>query len=1282
MSWRDRYPVLSTLGEGGGGICYLVTDPRQPGSRYALKTLPKLKSDPKLLAAFVRECETLQKLHHPHLARLLEFGQGEDPFYLTEYVEGTDFVTAARDKDWNVVFSLIAQGCWALHDLHRLGLIHRDLKPDNVLVGKVHGSQSGRVHERWFLKIIDFGMALPQSQGTGQVPIGGALPYLAPEVLSRRPFDHRIDLYAWGLILYQMALGRLPFAGERRYAKYLEKLRTHQVDLSPLEKSGEIPEGFLKILSRLLAKDPEARLSDAQEAIVLLNEYENENFPLIWQAAQAITPSPASIPDLSHWNFDATPDEEVVQQLLEWVRQGHREGALEWVDKLAPRFIDNTDGELVQKFFGLGAHLLIQQGRFPEAASWIENLARHPALKEATNHEAMILQLQLAYREGRLKEGESLYQSHQTDFSQAPLERQTRWHNFGALVAQALHEFPVAAERFERAARSAEASGRRDHAASLQANAGTLYQEQGHWKKAFENFLSAQELARALENHSLLAHILSNLGNLYLYFGRMQEGNQAFSESVQIARSEGLKPLTVNGLFFLSIAEEARGNWERVEAQLEEAWNLAEGLEEAESKLQVLLARGYYALWRQRFEECSAIIRRLKETSQRSRQEHFRIQAIWLQAKLELAQEPGPGHPGFALPALKEVLQHAEEKNLKNMLWQVLADLGEWSLSQDYPDQAREYFLRALKTIEDLQLEVPEPFQKSFHRDRKKEKIRQKLENLAMETVPSPPLTGTPPQEVSATKTAAIPFERWMEINRRLLSQFDIQQLLEEILDLATDLTHAERGFVILSEIQSLDIKAARNLDKESLDTEEERFSRTLAKEVMRSGRAKLVLDVMGDEQYADIKSVHELSIRSALCVPLKAGARTLGLIYLDNRFRQGLFEEEHLPMMEALADQASLTLEHARLHAADQEKIGQLEKNQGLMEALNVRLEQDLNHTAQDLEAAREYLKRQSEAMGLKFKYENIIGKSDALKKVLKQVDRIAPSHANVLIVGESGTGKELIAQAIHFHSPRKERPFIAENCAAIAETLLESELFGHVRGAFTGAEKDKLGLFHMANGGTLFLDEVGEMSLSMQGKLLRALQEGEVRQVGGKEYRKVDVRVLTATNRDLKAMVKEGTFRQDLFYRLNVMQISLPPLRERVEDIPLLAQHFLQGSAEKESVRPPKLSKSAIKVLMDYSWPGNIREFQNEMQRLVIMGHPRIGPELLSPQVQQGLEAAVPNQVGRGGLDSLVAQVEKQAIAQALKRFRGNKLKVAKSLKIARCTLYDKLKKYRLAG
>jgi two-component system response regulator HydG len=322
-------------------------------------------------------------------------------------------------------------------------------------------------------------------------------------------------------------------------------------------------------------------------------------------------------------------------------------------------------------------------------------------------------------------------------------------------------------------------------------------------------------------------------------------------------------------------------------------------------------------------------------------------------------------------------------------------------------------------------------------------------------------------------------------------------------------------------------------------------------------------------------------------------------------------------------------------------------------------------------------------ETLGQQFDSQNIIGKSPAMLKLLETVSQVAPSEATVLISGASGTGKELIAGAIHFNSLRKNGPFVKINCAAITETLLESELFGHEKGAFTGADRRKEGRFSQAHGGTLLLDEVSEMSLMMQVKLLRALQEREFNRVGGETSIQVDVRVIAATNRNLLDRINEGAFREDLYYRLNVVELEVPPLSERKEDIPLLTRHFLEMFAAKNRKEIKGFTPKAMDNLIHYDWPGNVRELMNAVERAVVLARSNYLDETDFPFMKD--MAVEENQSDPAGPDALILQgetpleeIEKTAILTTLEAAGGNKSEAARRLGITRKTLHKKLKAY----
>ena len=316
---------------------------------------------------------------------------------------------------------------------------------------------------------------------------------------------------------------------------------------------------------------------------------------------------------------------------------------------------------------------------------------------------------------------------------------------------------------------------------------------------------------------------------------------------------------------------------------------------------------------------------------------------------------------------------------------------------------------------------------------------------------------------------------------------------------------------------------------------------------------------------------------------------------------------------------------------------------------------------------------------LDIRYNFGNLIGENAKMRHVYELIGAVAETDATVLIAGETGTGKELVARAIHYNSSRKTRPFLKVDCAALTETLLESELFGHERGAFTGAVKSRAGRFERAHSGTLFLDEVGNIPLNIQAKLLRVIQDQEFERVGGEEVLKVDVRIIAATNSNLTEAVKAGTFRRDLYYRLNVVTIEVPPLRERREDIPLLANHFLKTYAKKNDKPILGLSAQAVEKLMEWHWPGNVRELENAIERAVVLcrGNTIEPGDILLPSIATSTEPTKWN-----SLQEAVDATERQVLEQTLRECNGDPTEAAHRLKISRATLYNKLKKYRIGS
>ncbi|HEV3206681.1 MAG TPA: sigma 54-interacting transcriptional regulator, partial [Terriglobales bacterium] len=451
----------------------------------------------------------------------------------------------------------------------------------------------------------------------------------------------------------------------------------------------------------------------------------------------------------------------------------------------------------------------------------------------------------------------------------------------------------------------------------------------------------------------------------------------------------------------------------------------------------------------------------------------------------------------------------------------------------------------------------------------------------------------------------------------------DQESLQWQLLGFIFDVVPAERGAVLLCDHPD-EFTSTAAWDRVRGPGHPVRVSRTVVQRALKERIGLAVSDVMGNEALRQVKTLFELKVRSLLCVPLAVAGRVLGAIYLDSTSPTVQFDADHLQVMTAVAGIASLAFD-------------------------NVRHWESLRQENQELRAEIEF-------------EHNMVGGSPAMRKVFDFIRRVAPTESTVLVQGESGTGKELVAHALHRNSPRADRPFVAINCAAIAETLLESELFGHEKGAFTGAAAQKKGKAEVAEGGTLFLDEIGELAPGLQAKLLRVLQEREFERLGGTRPIKLNIRLVAATNRSLPDAVKAGTFRNDLYYRLNVVTLNMPPLRDRREDISVLAEHFAAKASRKCGMRLKPLSSEALGCLMHYDWPGNVRELENALERALVLGSTdSILPDDLPEAV---LEAGSTTTASTDKYHGSIKETKKQLILQALHQANGSYMEAAKAL------------------
>ncbi len=488
------------------------------------------------------------------------------------------------------------------------------------------------------------------------------------------------------------------------------------------------------------------------------------------------------------------------------------------------------------------------------------------------------------------------------------------------------------------------------------------------------------------------------------------------------------------------------------------------------------------------------------------------------------------------------------------------------------------------------------------------------------------------------------------EIAKTLSSSLNMRQALEEILAILADKLDMRRGTITIfnPRTQEIQIEVAHGLTAEARKRGRYRLGEGITGQVVATGQPIIVPAITNDPRFLNKTRSRKPSEKdkiSFICVPIKSGAKVLGTLSVDRIFSDHVSLEEDVRFLTIISGLIAQTV--ANIQAIQEEKERLLEENRKL--------------------------KRELQG---KYSLENFIALSSRMQEVLEMIERVAPSSATVLLRGESGTGKSLIAKLIHFNSPRANGPFITVACTALPENLIESELFGYERGAFTGAVSRKRGLFEEANEGTIFLDEIGDLPLPLQAKLLHVIQEKEFYRVGSTRPIKVDVRIITATNRNLEELVEKGLFREDLYYRLNVFPIYVPPLRERSTDIIPLAEFFLEKYSCEYGKEIKRLSSPAIDLLVQYHWPGNVRELENVIERAVLVCDEEVIRSYHLPQSLQTAESS--NTYAQKSLAQAVKNLEMELIIEALKEARGNQSKAAKMLDTSLRILNYKIKKY----
>ena len=674
----------------------------------------------------------------------------------------------------------------------------------------------------------------------------------------------------------------------------------------------------------------------------------------------------------------------------------------------------------------------------------------------------------------------------------------------------------------------------------------------------------------------------------------------------------------------------------------------------------------------------------------------------------------GTGQEESARRAIELAVHSARESNHREWLWRALEAQADLEQAAGGLLRARHLREEALALLEAMAASLPRDLREVYWNDSRRRRLRAAAaqSSTTRESADLDPMSPVAMRDGAISTWLSNPIDqrlaKILEINAELAADLNLERLTERVIDTAIRLSGAELGLVILREQDG----SLRVLSSRATVTDESRmrFSTSIAETAISTGQPVVALSARDDQRMSSWASVHELMVQSVACMPIRAGRKEMiGALYLETRLRPGIRFQSELPMLQAFADQVSIALHGARLIEENQARARELSESNRQLQEAQERLEELLGNRTQQLQRTRRKLKETRETLYGHFGYHGLVGTSAAMRRVYALIDRVHSADVAVLITGESGTGKEMVARAIHAASERSRGPFIGVNCGAIPENLLESELFGSVRGAFTGADRDRTGLFREGQGGTLLLDEIGEMPPKMQSGLLRVLQTKTVRPVGGRREEPVDVRVICATHRNLEELVKAGRFREDLYYRIHVVEVRIAPLREHVEDIPQLVNHFLGLFSAKFRQDRKSVSRDGLRLLMAQPWRGNVRELEHVLLNAWIMSDAdELGPEAfelpvlaspyrtielgdedstvrqepVAPRAREtskpksgrvmGTTAKTDASKARKGTD------ERELILEALRTCDHNKVKAAQLIGIPRRTFYRRLEAY----
>jgi serine/threonine-protein kinase PknK len=922
------------------------------------------------------------------------------------------------------------------------------------------------------------------------------------------------------------------------------------------------------------------------------------------------------------------------------------------VEELRRALAEASGSEQKARVADLLAQALCRQGAYEEAVRVVEALLREcddPKLRAGLQEAVAVAESRL----GRLEAAEARLEAAASVVGRDPSPgHRIRTEGARALVFYQRGKLREASECYAEALRLAERHGLGDQLANAVLNLGTVLHQRGAYADALGCYERGLALAVALGQTTTEAHTRFNLAKLYVDLGAWTRAQSLLESSERLAAQAGLSSVACAVLALRAeIVLEEEGP-EPARALLARAQKAAEAGGDARDQAEAEIRMAEISILAGDTARAAEQVERFRATVAALGAGDIRVLADLGRARLLLAEQ----RAREGLPLVEGARSQAHELELGDLEAEANLVLGELWTAQGSEALGRKHRLLARELWEREAAALPVELRDGFWHSRRRRAV--------LGETPAAGAPGVSPREHK--------LRLLVEIFRRLNSSLKTEEVLQRAMDAAIELTGAERGFLLRVQTEAgrrtFKVAVARNVDREQIEQSHAKFSRAIAEQVVSSGQAVVTACAQTDQRFEHQESVHALRLQSVVCVPVTTPSGCLGALYLDNRFRTQGFSEQDVDLVMAFADQVAIALGNATLHQ-------ELQRNHRELLAQSKRIEELLRDREAEVERLTEQVERRRSSSSHPFDYSSIVGGSPALERVFDLLDRVIETDLTVLIEGESGTGKELVARAIHHNSSRRSGALVSINCAAVPEALLEAELFGYTRGAFTGANTSREGLFVQARGGTLFLDELGDMPQSMQVKLLRVLQEREVRPLGSSRTLPVDVRLVCATNRHLATEVAQGRFREDLYYRVSGVAVRMPPLRERPEDLPHLVEHIVRRASERMRLGVPELSRAALAKLSRYSWPGNVRQLENVLTRAMVMAQ---GGAISARDLDLSLESASRTRP----LDrDRYREHESEMLARALAEHGWNMAKVARLMRVSRPTLYRKVKAHGLA-